>query len=70
MFEQYQIKSKVDLLVRRYMKLQEEAFKLTWVSREQSDEKYTEALQVLRALEKINPISTNQDTYSQMHVAS
>ena len=59
MFQLFKKKSKVEILNKKYKKLQEEAFKLSTSSRVQSDLKYTEADAVLKEIEALEKAGKN-----------
>jgi hypothetical protein len=59
MFGLFKKKSKVEILNSNYKKLQEEAYKLSTSSRAQSDQKYTEAEEVLKEIEAIQKAGTD-----------
>jgi hypothetical protein len=53
MFGLFKKKSKKEKLEKKYASLLREAFELSKINRSQSDQKYTEADQVLKEIEKL-----------------
>tara|TARA_B100000497_G_C7690377_1_gene419525 strand:- start:1378 stop:1551 length:174 start_codon:yes stop_codon:yes gene_type:complete len=53
MFNFLKKKSKLELLNEKYQKLQKEAFELSSSNRTKSDEKYTQADEVLKQIEQL-----------------
>lgn len=57
MFSFFKKKSPIEILNKKYKKLQEEAYNLSTTNRMQSDLKYAEALEVLKEIEALEKAS-------------
>lgn len=53
MFGLFKKKTKIERLTERYDKLMEESFRLSKVNRKASDQKYAEADEVMKEMEKL-----------------